>query len=133
RRGTVLQNGILSDAGPILDAQAKAEYKQRLDDLGMELDEAERFNDLARVERVREEMEAVAEQLMSAIGLGGRNRKLGSEEERDRSAVTNQIKSSIKRIGAAIPSLGRHLAIRVKTGYFCSYNPSPERQVTWKV
>src|SRR5437773_7752814 len=27
------QGGLLSDAGPILDAQAKAEYKRRLDDL----------------------------------------------------------------------------------------------------
>jgi hypothetical protein len=32
----------------------------------------------------------------------------------------------------AIPSLGYHLAARIKTGYFCSYNPHPERPVPWK-
>ena len=39
------QDGLLSDVGPILDAQAKAEYKHRLDDLRRDLEEAERFND----------------------------------------------------------------------------------------
>jgi hypothetical protein len=96
------------------------------------LKEAERFNDYARAERARGEMDALAEQLASAIGLGGRNRRIGSEAERARSALTKRIKDSIKRIGAAIPSLGSHLAARVKTGYFCSYHPQPERTVAWK-
>ena len=78
-------------------------------------------------------MDALAEQLAAAVGLGGRNRRSGSAAERARSAVTKRIKSSIKRIGEAIPSLGSHLATRVKTGYFCSYNPPSERPVAWKV
>ncbi len=127
------QGERLSDVGPILDAQAKAEYKRRLDDLRRDLEEAERFNDPARAERARNEMNALAEQLASAVGLGGRNRRIGSAAERARSAVTKRIKSSIKRIGQAIPSLGSHLATRVKTGYFCSYNPQPERPVAWEV
>jgi len=126
------QGGLLSDAGPILDAQAKAEYKHRLDDLRGDLEEADRFNDLTRAERARDEIDAIAEQFASAVGLGGQNRRIGSEAERARSAVTKRIKSSIKRIGEAIPSLGSHLATRVKTGYFCSYNPQPERPVAWK-
>ena len=77
-------------------------------------------------------MDALAEQLAAAVGLGGRNRRIGSGAERARCAVTKRIKSSIKRIGEAIPSLGSHLAARVKTGYFCSYNPHPERPVAWK-
>lgn len=126
------QDGLLSDAGPILDAQAKAEYRHRLDDLRRDLEEAERFNDLTRAERARDEMDALAEQLASAVGFGGRNRTIGSAAERARCAVTKRIKSSITRIGEAIPSLGSHLAARVKTGYFCSYNPPSERLVTWK-
>ena len=101
----------------------------RLDDLRRDLEEAERFNDPARAEQARSEMDALAEQLASAVGLGGRNRRIGSEAERARSAVTKRIKSSINRIGEAIPSLGSHLAARVKTGYFCSYNPQPDRPV----
>jgi hypothetical protein len=126
------QDRLLSDAGPMLDARAKAEYKHRLDDLRGDLEEAERFNDPTHAERARDEMDTLAEQLAAAIGLGGRNRRSGSAAERARSAVTKRIKSSIKRIGEAIPLLGSHLASRVKTGYFCSYNPPPERPVAWK-
>ena len=126
------QGGRLSDAGPILDAQAKTEYKHRLDDLREDLEEAERFNDPDRAARVRTEMNAVAEQLASAVGLGGRDRRIGSEAERARCAVTKRIKDSINKIGEAIPSLRRHLAARVHTGYFCFYNPNPEHPVAWK-
>lgn len=124
--------GLLSDAGPILDAQAKAEYKRRLDDLRKDLEEAERFNDPYRAERARNEMSALAEQLASAIGLGGRDRTIGSEAERARCAATKRIKNAINKIGEAIPSLGSHLAAQIKTGYFCSYHPHPERPVAWK-
>ena len=74
----------------------------------------------------------LARQLASAVGLGGRDRKTGSEAERARSAVTKRIKNSINRIGEVVPSLRSHLAVRVKTGYFCSYNPHPERPVVWR-
>jgi hypothetical protein len=126
------QGRFPSDAGPILDPQAKAEYKRRLDDLRRELEKAERFNDPTHAERARDEIDALAQQLASAVGLGGRNRRSGSEAERARCAVTKRMKSSVKRIREAIPSLGGHLATRVKTGYFCSYNPHPERPVAWK-
>jgi hypothetical protein len=122
----------LFDAGAVLDAQAKAEYKSRLKDLRCDLEEAERSNDLAHAERARVEIEAIAEQLAALVGLGGRDRKFGSEAERARCAVTKRIKNSIKSIGEAIPSLRSHLSSHIKTGYFCSYNPDPERAVAWE-
>ena len=139
------QGGLLSDAGPILDAQAKDEYKRRLDDLRRDLEEAERFNDPTRAERARDEMDALAEQLASAVGLGGRNRRIGSEAERARSAVTKRIKSSIKRIGETIPSLGSHLATRSRPDISAptartrsvrsrgNFDSSPHFFLTWKV
>ncbi len=126
------QETCLSGAGPLLDAQAKREYKRRLDDLQKDLEEAERFDDLNRAALARDEIDAIAEQLSLAVGLGGRNRRTGSEAERARSAVTKRIKNSINRIGEAIPLLRSHLAARIKTGYFCSYNPPPDRPVAWK-
>jgi len=118
--------------GAILDAQAKAEYKRRLQDLREDLEEAEQFNDRERAARVQEEMNSISEQLAAAAGLGGRKRQASSHAERARSAVTKRIKESINRIGAVIPVLGRHLSARIKTGYFCSYNPHPDRPVAWK-
>jgi DNA-binding XRE family transcriptional regulator len=121
-----------SDAGPVLDAQAKAEYKRRLKDLRQELEEAERFNDFDRAAKAQHEVNAISRYLASAIGLGGRDRKTSSEAERARSAVTKRIKRAIRKIGEAIPSLGHHLSARIKAGYFCSYNPHPDRPVVWK-
>src|SRR4029077_16876603 len=123
---------FFQDAGPILDSQAKAEYKRRINELRNDLQEAERFNDSYRVTKVRSDMNAIAEQLAAAVGLGGRDRRSSSDAERARSAVTKRIKEAINRIGKVMPALGRHLAARIKTGYFCSYNPHPDRPVTWK-
>jgi len=122
-----------SEAGPVLDAQAKAEYKRRLKDLRQELEEAERFNDFYRAAKAQEEIHAISQQLAFAIGLAGRDRKTSSEAERARSAVTKRIKRAIRKIGEAIPSLGHHLSARIRAGYFCSYNPHPDRPVVWKL
>src|ERR1019366_829721 len=122
----------LNDGIPILDAQAKTEYKRRVTELRQELEEAEQFNDPNRATRARDEMNTIAQHLASAIGLGGRDRKTSSEAERARCAVTKRIKNAIQKLGEAIPALGHHLVARIKTGYFCSYNPDPERPVHWK-
>jgi hypothetical protein len=130
--GGVAVTAGLWDAGPILDAQAKAEYKRRIDELRKDMEEAERFNDSNRAARARGEMDAIAEQLAAAVGLGGRDRRASSKAERARSAVTKRIKEAVNRIADVIPPLGHHLAVRIKTGYFCSYNPHPDRPVAWK-
>jgi cytochrome c553 len=117
---------------PILDGQAKAEYQRRLNELRQELKEEERFNDPQRKAQAQNEVQAIADYLASAVGLGGRDRKTSSDAERARSAVTKRVKNAIQKIGDEIPSLGYHLAARIKTGYFCSYNPHPERPINWK-
>jgi hypothetical protein len=117
---------------PVLDAQAKTEYKRRLNELRQDLNEAERFKDPERKTEVQNELQTIMDSLASAVGLGGRDRKSSSDAERARSAVTKSIRKAIRKIGEAIPSLGYHLATRIKTGYFCSYNPRPDRPVAWK-
>ncbi len=122
----------LNDAGPLLDAKAKAAYKCRLNELRQDLEEAERFNDPARAANAHDEMNGIARQLAAAVGLGGRDRRASSEADRARSAATKRIKEAMHRIAEVMPPLGRHLAARIKTGYFCSYNPHPDRPVAWK-
>jgi hypothetical protein len=124
--------GALYAGVPVLDAQAKAEYKHRVNDLRQELNQAERFNDPQRKTEVHNELQAIADHLASAVGFGGRDRRISSDAERARSAVTKCIKKAVREIGEAIPSLGYHLAARIKTGYFCSYKPHPDRPVAWK-
>jgi hypothetical protein len=122
----------LGETDAILDSKAKAEYKLRLDELRSDLQEAERFGDDYRVAKTRAEIDLLAQQLATAVGLGGRDRRAPSDSERARSAVTKRIREAITRIGTAIPTLARHLAAHVKTGYYCSYNPDPDRVPAWK-
>jgi hypothetical protein len=122
----------LNGDGPILDARAKVEYRSRVKELREELEEAERFNDPTRASRSRDELNAIALHLAASVGLGGRDRRTSSESERARCAVTKRIKQAIQRIGDAVPGLGHHLAASIRTGYFCSYNPDPDRSVAWK-
>jgi len=118
---------------PILDSQAKLEYKRRINELRKDVEEAERFNDSYRASTSRTEIDAITERLAAAVGLGGRDRRTSSYSERARSARTKRIKEIINRIAKIIPSLGLHLAARIKTGYFCSYNPHPDRPIAWKI
>jgi non-specific serine/threonine protein kinase len=116
---------------PILDAQAKAAYRRRFEELQADLEEAERFNDGGRAERTREEMEAIRDQLSAAVGLGGRDRQAASAAERARSAVKQRLSSAIKRIAQWHPALADHLTGRIETGTFCVYRPDPTRPIEW--
>lgn len=121
------------DAGPALDLEAKAAYRERVDHLREELEEAEAFNDPERAARSREEMDAILEQLAGAVGLRGRDRKLGSSAERARVNVTKRIRATIDKIAEGSPRLGRHLKAAIKTGTFLSYSGEMEVLRTWEV
>jgi tetratricopeptide (TPR) repeat protein len=118
---------------PLLDAQAKADYKLRLVELREVLTEAERNNDLGRSQRARAEMESLAEQMAAAVGLGGRDRQVNADAERARLTVTKGIKTALEKIRASHPALARHLAVSVNTGYFCSYTPDASRPTDWQL
>ena len=118
-------------AGTWLDDEAKRAYKARLADLEEDLAEAERWGDLERAARAREERELIGRELARAVGLGGRDRPAGSAAERARVNATRAIRGAIRRIEECDASLGRHLDRAVRTGTFCVYDPAPQDEVTW--
>ncbi len=121
------------DSGPLLDPQARTAYKQRLEELGEELEEAQAFNDAGRAERVREEIDFLTRELTRAFGIGGRERRAGSNAERARINVTRAIAAALKQIGAHHPPLSEHLKKTIRTGTFCSYNPDPRVPIDWQL
>ena len=48
--------------------------------------------------------------------------------ERARSAVSKRIRNAVRKIEVHHPTLGYHLAARIRTGAQCVYVPDPERQ-----
>ena len=120
-----------SDAGPVLDHQAKAAYRARAAELQEEIDEAEAFSDPERAARAREELAFLARELAGAVGLHGRDRKSGSDAERARVNVTRAIRTALKRVSEHDPVLGRQLGASIRTGTFCVYVPPPGEQPVW--
>ncbi|HEU4975308.1 MAG TPA: AAA family ATPase [Baekduia sp.] len=129
--GAVISDG--GDAGELLDDAAKAAYRERLAALEDDLEEAERFNDVERAARLREEREFLAAELARAVGLGGRDRRAGSAAERARVNVTRAIRGAVKAIAEHDPRLGHHLERSVRTGLFCVYQPGPAGPDAWQV
>ncbi len=111
------------DAGEVLDATARARYRERLRELDAERDEAEAWGDAARLERAMVEIEALTSELERAVGMGGRERRIGSASERARSNVQRRLNHALHQIRAACPRLGEHLAATVRTGTYCHYDP----------
>jgi hypothetical protein len=112
------------DAGELLDEEARASYRRRVEDLREQLAEAESFGDGLRAARARQELELLAAELSRAVGLGGRPRRAAGAAERARSAVQRRIKNALGRIEEQDPALARYLAGAISTGNFCSFRPT---------
>ncbi len=121
------------DAGPRLDARARAAYKERLHELSDDLEDARRCNDLGRAERAQAEIDRLARELSAAVGLGGRERRLGSAAERARVSVTKAIAAALKNITLHHPPLAQHLDRHLRTGTFCRYATEPHEAVAWSL
>jgi hypothetical protein len=111
------------DAGAMLDAEAKASYRARVEDLREVLREAESHGDRGRAARAREELEAIGEELARGVGLGGRDRKAASVTERTRINVQRRLRDVLERIEAHDEGLARWLSASLKTGTYCSFVP----------
>jgi hypothetical protein len=111
------------DAGELLDAQARAQYRERVASLREQLAEAETDHDLGQAERLQNELEALLDELSRAVGLSGRNRKSGAAVERARVNVQRRLKDALRRIAEQDAELGRQIERALRTGTFCSYDP----------
>ncbi len=118
---------------PLLDEQARRAYRDRLEDLHGEIEEADAFHDPERSARAREELQAVTDELMAATGLHGRDRRMGTPTERARLNVTRAIRSTIARVAEHHAALGEHLSSCVQTGRTCVYRPPRLATIVWTV
>ncbi len=119
-----LTGGVANQSSDeLLDETARRQYENRIRELQAELDEADAAHDLGTSERLGAELDALVEQLASAVGLGGRSRRVTDGAERARSAVTQRLRGTIKRIAAEQPELGAHLTASISTGTLCCYRP----------
>ena len=112
------------DTGPVLDAQARRSYELRIRELQAELVEAEDAHDQGGADKARLEMDWLVEQLLAATGHGGRPsvRAAATNAPGPRSAGGSGRRS--RASPRLHPALGRHLRESVRTGAWCSYQPT---------
>jgi tetratricopeptide (TPR) repeat protein len=122
----------LGDAGTVIDSQAKAAYRHRIEQLRGQVDEAQEFGDFDKAAEHQREIDAVVHELARALGLGGRDRRAASIAERARLNVTRAIRAAIARIEEWDKQAGRALDQDVSTGCFCSYAPGARSAVRWR-
>lgn len=113
-----------SEESPPLDAQARAAYRRRLEDLQAELQEAEAWCDAMRATKAREEMDLLTAELANAYGSVRHARSRNEDAEKARKAVTNRIRDALAKLQKTHPLLWQHLFTSLKTGTFCSYQPT---------
>lgn len=102
------------------DQEARRAYRERIEDLRAELDEAEQFADSGRAEALRAELEQLMAQLAGRFGSRAPTR---GPAETARKAVTKVLRTQIGRLLDVHPALGRHLRDTVRMGTVCVYAP----------
>jgi tetratricopeptide (TPR) repeat protein len=115
---------------PVLDPQARSQYRQRLSELDQELELALDCNDSGRIELLRQEKHSIAAELAASYGLGRRPRTAPNVLERARIRVKNRLTSALTAIKKHHEPAWRHFEASLRTGRTCSYRP--ERATQWR-
>lgn len=123
----------LGDAGPLVDSQARAAYRRRIEALRGEIDDAFAADQIETAEARQGELDLLVMQLGQAFGLGGRKRRAASAAERARLNVTRALRAAVTKVMEGLPGPGAVLDRRVRTGMYCAYDGASEDDVRWIV
>lgn len=119
------------NAGPMIDARAKAEVNHNLVELDEALQTALARGDTDEAAELDEMITTLSGYLSSGTAIGGRARQFRSEDIRVHDAVTKAIRRMLESIAAYHPELGRHLDRSLNIGWDCAYRPDPH--VAWDI
>src|SRR5207253_1818499 len=117
----------------VLDAQARAAYRHRIQELRADIDDALAAGQLEQAERLQAELDQLVAQLAQAFGLGGRERAAASAAERARLNVTRALRAATAKLAEAMPGAGDVLDRGLRTGLYCVYEPAPDDEIRWIV
>jgi predicted ATPase len=123
--------GGLGDAGPLLDPQAKKQYRRAIEILEPQLEELRERGKHEEAQEVETKLDFLRRELARGVGIGGRDRRAGSAAERARLNITRAIRGALQKISEHHKALGELLNRSVRTGSFCSYSPG-RVPVSWR-
>ncbi len=112
-------------AGEVLDSDARIAFRRQFDSLQAEIEEAERYGDEGRQERLLEQRAELEQHVRAATGLGGRARIAAEDVERVRKKVSMAISRAIELVEKHDSAMARHLRATVTTGRDITYIAEP--------
>lgn len=121
---SITDGAKVGDLGLLADEPAIARYRDRLCEAIDERREAEKNNDDGRIVALEEEIAAIEKEIMRAVGLGGRLRKVKDERKNLRDRVRNNIDRAIREITKHDALLGKHLDDSIGRGALLYYRPT---------
>ncbi|HEX4820912.1 MAG TPA: hypothetical protein VFV00_11960 [Acidimicrobiales bacterium] len=116
---------VLGDAGELADSRARAHYRQRVEALRSQIDEALEAGADQRAMELQDELDAILTQLAQDFGLGGAPRTASSAAQKARLNVTRAVRAATAKLAEALPDAGAALDRSIRTGLFCAYAPEP--------
>jgi hypothetical protein len=117
----------------VLDATARAAFRERLDALDRCLDAADRTVDVRAAQTLTAERDALVAELRRAGGFGGRPRRRSAEAERARVNATRALHAVLTRLEVIAPLAAAHLRASLRTGNQFRYQPAPGGPARWRV
>ncbi|MEM9487701.1 MAG: hypothetical protein AAGC55_01085 [Myxococcota bacterium] len=105
------------------DDRAVSDYRHVLREHRAELELAQEYNDLSRIERLNAEIDWLEQELSRSLGLCNRPREMG-DKNNARNSVCNAIRRALKQITTKNKALARHLDGALRLGSQLCYAPA---------
>lgn len=106
-------------------------YRERIDELRREIDQADAEHDPERAARLRLELDQLFEHLGPSIGLNGRSRSFADGVERARVAVRKSLGRVFDAVREQDAEFADGLHDSVRTGVICRFEPAARFPAVW--
>jgi tetratricopeptide (TPR) repeat protein len=106
-------------------------YRERIDEMRREIDEAEHDHDIERAAAIHADLDDLLEHLGPTIGLRGRTRAFADTGERARVAVKKSLGRVFDAIAEQDAEFARGLDDSVRTGAICRFEPRAHFPSVW--
>ena len=113
---------LTGSSGELADQQSVEECRQRYTELMKEIDEANEYHDLGRLEKLQTEQDALTTHFASVLGKGGKRREVGDIKKVSQS-VSVGIKRTIEVLDTELKPLADHLRAYLSRGVCPMYSP----------
>ncbi len=127
-------NTVSSDSGEPqekVDGEALIDCRKRLNEIPVELAEAEKNHDLAKTKRLQSEKDHILAYVKTSTRPSGKSGSFNNKVEKARKTVSNSINRAIDNIKQHNPTLCQHLDNSIQQGIQFAY--SPDTKINWEL